>query len=336
LTELETFLDLLYVGQSGWVYSPIKPKGTTEWIPEFFNWPGDRSKLIGWITANAHGADVYLAPALFREKRAKKEFVLGAQVVWCEFDGITKDVLGSLPKPAAIVESSSSDHLHVYWRIPFQNGQVVEGINRRLTYALEADSSGWDSTQVLRPPGTVNYKYEPPRKTTLLSHNVLAEQLDPIYFDKFPEPPLYIHIEDIEGLPSLEKVLSSHSIPKKALNLFTTTGVDKGLRSVHLMQTGYEFAKIGLNHLELMTILLAVDDRIEKFVGRQDRLIRLSEVASIAIGKYGMAQKIHSYSPLELMALDIEFESHWSKYIPTTGNLMITGAPGVGKSQLAF
>jgi hypothetical protein len=35
----------------------------------------------------------------------------------------------------------------------------LEKLNRALTYALDADKGGWDLTQVLRLPGTRNYKY---------------------------------------------------------------------------------------------------------------------------------------------------------------------------------
>src|SRR3546814_13518964 len=34
-----------------------------------------------------------------------------------------------------------------------------EELNRRLTYHVGADHGGWDLTQVLRFPGTKNYKY---------------------------------------------------------------------------------------------------------------------------------------------------------------------------------
>src|SRR5262249_34793485 len=36
----------------------------------------------------------------------------------------------------------------------------AEELNRRLAYAMGADRSGWDLTQLLRIPGCRNYKYE--------------------------------------------------------------------------------------------------------------------------------------------------------------------------------
>jgi hypothetical protein len=45
---------------------------------------------------------------------------------------------------------------------------VTEELNQRLTYALGSDVSGWDLTQVLRVPGTLNYKYTPAPRVRLL------------------------------------------------------------------------------------------------------------------------------------------------------------------------
>jgi hypothetical protein len=41
-------------------------------------------------------------------------------------------------------------------------------VNRKLTYALGADKGGWDITQVLRVPGTINHKYAEKPKVKLL------------------------------------------------------------------------------------------------------------------------------------------------------------------------
>jgi len=332
--DLEEFLTFLYQGQTGFVYSPVKRVASGEWDQRFFYWPIEKDNLRTWIQSEAHAGDVYIGPALFREKIAKKEYVAGAQVVWTEFDGNVN--LEGVPTPAWTIRSSTDSHLHVYWKTPWLPREVVENINRRITYGLGADSSSWDSTQVLRPPGTANHKHSPALNVNVKDRNVLAETLDPVYFDKFPEPPSLILIEDISGLPSVNDVLSAYSIPKKARDFYNKATVEKGLRSGHLMQLGYELAAVGMKHDEIMTLLLNVDIRIEKFAGRHDQLVRLSEIASIAIAKYGMAQKVPYYSPLELMALDVEFESYWKHYIPATGNLMITGSPGVGKTQLAF
>jgi hypothetical protein len=50
------------------------------------------------------------------------------------------------------------------WLTQFLDVETHDRLNKQLTYLVHADKSGWDITQVLRLPGTVNHKYpnEPP------------------------------------------------------------------------------------------------------------------------------------------------------------------------------
>jgi hypothetical protein len=65
---------------------------------------------------------------------------------------------------------------------------TAEQLNERLTYAMGADKSGWDLTQLLRPPGTQNHKYEgaPPVRVK----EIRSEAYDPDDLDrKIPSLP---------------------------------------------------------------------------------------------------------------------------------------------------
>jgi hypothetical protein len=62
---------------------------------------------------------------------------------------------GMKPKPTIAIESSPGRFVGL-WEL---KDQMTESVNRRLTYHLDADHGGWDLTQVLRFPGTKNYKY---------------------------------------------------------------------------------------------------------------------------------------------------------------------------------
>jgi hypothetical protein len=338
--ELNNYLQVLFGKQTGYVYTPIKTK-EPKWAQRFFHWPEEKLELHDWILATAHDADVYISPSLFREKNAKKESVSGAQVVWVEMDGVEGVDLSKLPQPNIRVRSSIEGHEHIYWTVPFSPPAVIESINRRLTYGLEADSSGWDITQVLRPPGTHNWKRDKP--VTLLSKHVhttagliVPNQLSK--FDVFPEPPSIVNIEDITSLPDALEVLKNKSISKEAFNLFRQPTPPKGLRSTVLMQIGYEFAKCGLDHSEIVSLLLEADKTVQKFFERSDQLVRLAEIASIAINKYGSEkQGVTLYSPSEMMALEINLRSLWGEFfMPEFGAMILSGAPAVGKSQLTF
>lgn len=56
---------------------------------------------------------------------------------------------------------SSPGRAHLFWRLTRQiEPNRAEDLNRRLLIAADADRSGWDLSQLLRPPGTRNHKYE--------------------------------------------------------------------------------------------------------------------------------------------------------------------------------
>ena len=42
------------------------------------------------------------------------------------------------------------------WRV---DSPISDTLNKRMTYAVGADRAGWDCTQLLRCPGTINFKY---------------------------------------------------------------------------------------------------------------------------------------------------------------------------------
>jgi hypothetical protein len=74
-------------------------------------------------------------------------------------DGDGAQVPDSLPPPTAVVRSSPSRD-QFWWQLTHSiEPERAEALNKRLAYAMGADRSGWDLTQLLRPPGTPNRKY---------------------------------------------------------------------------------------------------------------------------------------------------------------------------------
>lgn len=106
------------------------------------------------------GKDAYFCVHLLTDARRKKECAGQVHAVWADGDGAT--IPEDFPAPTAVVESSPGRH-HYYWRLSSPiTAKAAEALNKKLALALGADSSGWDLTQLLRVPGTKNYKYEPP------------------------------------------------------------------------------------------------------------------------------------------------------------------------------
>ena len=332
MSELEDWVDFLYSDQTGYVYAPVR-KSISEWTPKFFQWPQEREQLVSWIAVWGGNADVFLAPALFKDKNPVKKSVKGSSVVWAEFDGQAKN-LDSVPEPSAIIQSSKENHFHIYWRIPFTPPEAVEDINRRLTYNLGADSSGWDSTQILRPPATINFK----RNLPVILRSLVGTLYDQSSFDGLPKVPLAPTAPGIETLPSILKVLGQNKFSGNLLDLIENPKDEVGERSTYLMHVGYCLAEEGLKYEDIVTVLLYADEKAGKFVGRSDRLQRVSEIASRAIHEKGTTYHLKAavYDTEEILNDDASIEFYWEPFLPREGRLIIASAPGVGKTLLGI
>jgi hypothetical protein len=117
--------------------------------------------------AQEDGRDVYFCAHLLTRPRRIKENAADVRALWGELDGA--DMPNGEYKPTAVVESSPG-HYHCYWgladTIP---APAAEDLNARLAYAIGADPSGFDLTQLLRVPFTTNNKY-PEAPTVRVEH----------------------------------------------------------------------------------------------------------------------------------------------------------------------
>ena len=154
--EIASFVDTLFsVEDKGYAYSPTKNQ-YGEWETHFFKWPQKRQELILHVLSNSMDFDVYLSPSLFKAPSAKQQAWKGTHYVWIEFDGnVPEELPKGIPEPSIRVQSSEQKHEHWYWRLKDFNtdGSSIAGLCKSLTYTLDADKSGWDYNQVLRPPG---------------------------------------------------------------------------------------------------------------------------------------------------------------------------------------
>lgn len=72
------------------------------------------------------------------------------------------------PAPTLIVRSGSGDNVHAYWSLAKPVPPAwFERANRRLAHHLGADIKVTDAARILRPPGTLNHKMEPPVRVTI-------------------------------------------------------------------------------------------------------------------------------------------------------------------------
>ncbi|HEX5848237.1 MAG TPA: DNA-primase RepB domain-containing protein, partial [Rubrobacter sp.] len=98
-------------------------------------------------------------------RRRRKENAAPVVALWADADG---PIPPGAPEPTAIVQTSPG-HAHLFWRLRSPVApREAEELNRRLLAKVGADRSGWDLSQLLRPPGTLNRKYEGTPKVRLL------------------------------------------------------------------------------------------------------------------------------------------------------------------------
>ena len=124
----------------------------------FFRYPEEATDALGWLRSeDARGRETYFCAHLLRAGRRMKANAAPLLALYVDGDG-AKPGPGT-PTPSAVVESSPGREQY-YWRLVRPVApEVGEALNRRLALAMGGDRSGWDLTQLLRPPGTRNHKY---------------------------------------------------------------------------------------------------------------------------------------------------------------------------------
>lgn len=131
-----------------------------EMMELWYSYPKDLDAALDDIERYASDRHGYFCPQLFSRKERKKEYVVATPNIWSDLDSCHPDKL--LVEPSLVVESSPKRY-QAYWLL---EGEVdpkdAEDISRRIHYYHAndgADKSGWDLTQLLRIPGTFNFKY---------------------------------------------------------------------------------------------------------------------------------------------------------------------------------
>lgn len=373
---LSEFFETVWRDAEGFVYLPTINRDTNKWRKVFFQWPEHKEPIVQHVLASsAQGLDVYYAPAIFNEPASPtKENFKGSYTLWTEFDGtapenwegdghsesgdapeaasVAPEALdGHLPAPTLRVQSSRDGHEHVYWSLNefVTDAQWIEDKNRAITYERGADSSGWDCTQILRPPWTTNYKHDLPVTVRESAKSVLPTAR----FD-FLRPPAQLVNEsiDVENLPAVDKVVAKYTWDDTHFDLFMNDSPTD--RSGALMKLGFFGAEKGMSDAEIYALLDHADTRWKKYLHRQDRKRRLTDIINRARQKHPRAltettfagllagpAKVEQGLPLtygfgDFLASDIKVEWAVEGLVEVGGMAMVAAMPGVGKTQISI
>jgi len=124
----------------------------------YFRWPHERLAALGWAhEQTGEGREVYHCAHLVGARRRRAADALPLYALYADLDA------GLPPAPCVapgILVASSPGRYQAYVRLdrPVPPARGAD-LNRRLARALGADPSGWDLSQLLRVPGSVNHKY---------------------------------------------------------------------------------------------------------------------------------------------------------------------------------
>jgi hypothetical protein len=102
--------------------------------------------------------NIYFAPMKFDAPCRWKEHAVLPSLLWADMDAASPFTCAY--EPTIAITSSPKRYVGLW----VTDRAVTEELNKRMTYFIGADKGGWDLVQVLRLPGTLNHKYDPPAR----------------------------------------------------------------------------------------------------------------------------------------------------------------------------
>lgn len=343
-SEVGDFLDSLFEGQDGYVYCPTKNAESGYWQPYYFRYPKQKTAIVTHISDQTQSKDCYVAPSLFKAPSDKLQAWKGSSFVWVEFDGNAPENLpDGIPNPSIRIQSSTKGHEHWYWRLDnFEtDSKVVSGLSKQLTYTLDADKSGWDASQVLRPPGTIHH--DSGRRVRLLSANQRPHSIGD--FKNLVVAPESVVLDKFDHVPDSAEVVAKYKWEKDAWDLFQKKSQAVGTRSSAMTRLAFHCVEMGMTNEECYTILYNADERWGKFKNRspEDRAKRLIGIITHCRGKKSLDKQLHLdddkerlQSLRDFMARDIKVDWAFDQFLSDKGFGIISGLPGVGKTSIAL
>ena len=124
----------------------------------YYRWADERRAALQWLRdEDGRGRETYFCAHLLVGRRRLKRNAAPLLALYVDGDGAKPR--SDAPPPTAVVQSSPGREQY-WWRLSRPVAPATgESLNHRMALAMGGDRSGWDLTQLLRPPGTHNRKY---------------------------------------------------------------------------------------------------------------------------------------------------------------------------------
>lgn len=263
-------LKAIWGDREGYVFVPRRKvqSGKTKWDEgKAYKYPDEWDAIKARIQESAKtGWDTYWCPLVFNEPKRVKEAVQPKQnLLWADLDYVNPVDLGLKPSVAWM---SSNERYQALWLLDEMHDiNIVEKVNRDLTYKIGADKGGWDVGQVLRVPATPNYKYDPPQTGELLWAETRRFDLERVAEVVAPEevaPKIETKGENLEAL------LKPWTIPERTRDLLMVDEleVEVGDRSDRLWEIETSLLEAGVPILDVVDIIAICP--WNKFKGRKN------------------------------------------------------------------
>jgi putative DNA primase/helicase len=217
--------------------------------PMTFSFHADNLDGVDEFAASFGDRDIYVGVAPRMDARSRDTagclalYALFADLDYkdsSEFDTRARLAAFSLV-PSAVVASGGG--LQAYWLLAapldLQNGGVARArhLLRALATALGADLKAAEPARILRLPGTVNFKYSPPR---------------PVVIELLSDQRRYSVDAFTQVLPTIPDDTTSEPLPRT---------ITDGSRNDTLFKEGCRLRRLGLDEIEILAALKAINHR---------------------------------------------------------------------------
>ena len=221
--------------------------------------------------------DQYFTPLTYVGNVRRKGMLGRPGVIFADLDG--NHTAEPRLKPSLVI-TTSPGHSHAYWLLNEPADAVEwEGHAKGWSQEIGADPGGWDATQVLRYPGGMNHKYDPPVPVT-----AILWRPDRVYdLSQFPKVGVNIgSVGQAEPVPSeaerkylIKAGIEDDRLPLSARYWLTATeaqiaALGKIDRSKIMWQIEITLVSAGYTPYEVFHLMYF--SGINKFRGRPDRL----------------------------------------------------------------
>jgi len=228
--------------------------------------------------------NLYFCPLPFSQPKRRKKNFKGSKWLWSDMDEVNPEE--TVPKPTIYWESSPKRYQGLWKLDQFLDPQRAEEMNKGLTYEIGSDKGGWDVTQVLRIPNTINHKYKnKPKvgsfKRTNKKYSVKNLATKILKNDNKNDTSNNSVSETNSDL-NVNKILAKYKkkIPRDVKNLLFAKKAEVGKRSDIIWYLENKLSEAGLSPEEI--IVLIRNSVWNKYRGRSDEEERFrSELSKI-------------------------------------------------------